>query len=123
MANSVRADSDSRQNPSGRGAKPATEAMQRGLSKAVLELRARMNWSQDDLAHEMCKMAARMGVGIKPNRISISRWENGETAPSEEHRVVLARIAGRNKDTARLAELFRAPVSAWRIVGLVRDNK
>jgi hypothetical protein len=97
--------------------------MHRGLSEAVIDLRARMEWSQQDLAREMCRTAARMGVEIRPNQVCVSRWENMETAPSAEHRMVLARVAGRHKRTEDLAELFRAPVSAWRLVGHVRLRK
>ncbi len=94
--------------------------MQKGLGRAVMDLRARMGWSQEDLAQEMCKVAARMGIEIRPNRICVLRWEKTETAPNSEHRMVLARIAARSKKTEDLAELFRAPVSAWRLVGYVK---
>jgi transcriptional regulator with XRE-family HTH domain len=94
--------------------------MHRGLSNAVIELRARTGLSQEDLANKMCKVAARMGSPIRPDRITVCRWENMDTAPNAEHRMVLARIAGQQKKTEDLAELFRAPVSAWRLVGYVK---
>src|SRR6266498_1953197 len=97
--------------------------MHRGLSEAVIDLRARMEWSQEHLANQMCKVAARNGVEINPTRRCVIRWEGMETAPSTEHRMVLARIAARHKKTADLAELFRAPVSAWRLVGHVKLRK
>ena len=96
--------------------------MHRGLSRAVLDLRARMRWGQTELADEISKGAARLGLNIKPNQVCVSRWENGETAPSQQHRMVLARIAGKNGHED-LAEFFRAPVSAWRLVGYVNRGK
>ncbi len=84
-----------------------------------MDLRARMEWGQEDLAREMCKVAAKMGSDIRPNRICVLRWENGEAAPNEHHRVVLARIAARERKTEDLAQLFRAPVSAWRLAAYV----
>lgn len=92
--------------------------MHRGLSRAVVDLRARMRWGQEDLADEITKVAAKMGVPITPNRICVSRWENMETAPSQQHRMVLSRIAAKNGHED-LAEFFRAPVSLWRLVGYV----
>ena len=103
--------------------KKTTEAMHRGLSEAVIDLRARMEWSQEFLANEMCKVATRTGIEISPTRRCVIRWESMETAPSSEHRMVLARIAARHKKTEDLAELFRAPVSAWRLVGHVKLRK
>ena len=102
--------------------KPTINAMQRGLSRAVVDLRARLQWGQEDLAREITKMAAKMRVAIAPNRICVSRWENGETAPSPEHRMVLARISAKHGHED-IAELFRAPVSAWRLVGRMRDEQ
>lgn len=101
------------------GVKRTTDAMRRGLSRAVVDLRARMRWSQEDLAREISKLATKMGVAITPNRICVTRWENCETAPSQQHRMVLARIAARHGHED-IAELFRAPISAWRLVGYVK---
>ena len=92
--------------------------MQRGLSRAVIDLRARMRWGQTELADEISKGAARLGLTIKPNQVCVSRWENSETAPSQPHRMVLAKIASKNGHED-LAAFFRAPVSAWRLVGYV----
>jgi hypothetical protein len=78
-----------------------------------------MRWGQTELSDEIGKGAARAGLDIKPNQVCVSRWENCETAPSQQHRMVLARIAAKNGHED-LAELFRAPLSAWRLVGNVR---
>jgi hypothetical protein len=102
-----------------RGLKRTTDAMRRGLGRAVVDLRARMRWGQTDLADEISKGAARRGLTIKPNQVCVSRWENCETAPSQQHRMVLAKIATKN-GRQDLAEFFRAPVSAWRLVGYVK---
>ena len=84
--------------------------MHRGLGKSVLELRARMHWGQEDLA-------LRLGEIMEaPDRFVISRWENCSQAPSPIYRVALARIAAKHKHDD-LAETFRAPRSAWRLVG------
>jgi hypothetical protein len=99
--------------------KKTTDAMRRGLSRAVVDLRARMRWGQTDLADEITKCAAKMGISLKPNQVCISRWENRETAPSQQHRMVLAKIAAKHSHED-LAEFFRAPISAWRLVGYVK---
>lgn len=97
----------------------STDAMRRGLSLAVVELRARLGWGQEDLAQAITRQGARLNLTLAPDRITISRWENRERSPSPEHRMVLARIAvGHGHED--LAELFRAPVSAWRLVGVVK---
>ncbi len=101
--------------------KTTTDAMHRGLSRAVVDLRARMRWGQEDLANEITKWAAKMRVPITPTRRCILRWEHCETAPSAQHRMVLARIAAKHGHED-LAELFRAPVMAWRLVGLIKDE-
>lgn len=98
----------------------ATEAMHRGLGRAVGQLRARMQWGQADLAKEINKHASRMNIVLTPDQGTISRWESGDKAPSPRHRMVLARIAAKHKATEDLAEIFRAPVSAWRLVGTVK---
>lgn len=98
--------------------KSTTDAMHRGLGRAAMDLRAKMEWSQADLANEIAKMAIKMRVPIRPTQVSVCRWETGETSPSPQHRMILARIASRDKRTGHLADLFRASASAWRVVGL-----
>ena len=103
--------------------KNTIDAMQRGLGRAVMDLRAGMGWGQTDLAHEIAKTAARlMIICLKPTQVCVSRWETGDSAPSQQYRMVLARIAAKDKKTAHLVELFCAPVSAWRLVGLCRKR-
>ena len=99
--------------------KKTTDAMQRGLSRAVVALRERMRWGQMDLATELTKQGARAKIAMTPTQGTISRWEHGEQAPSAPHRMALARVAAKygHED---LAEVFRAPVSAWRLVGRVK---
>jgi transcriptional regulator with XRE-family HTH domain len=62
----------------------------------------------------------RVGLMPAPSQETISRWENGEQAPSPAYRMALARVAAKYKTTEDLAELFRAPISAWRLVGHVK---
>lgn len=97
--------------------------MHRGLRKAVLDLRERMRWGQEDLANEMTKVAARMRIPITPTQACVSRWESGHTAPNEQHRAVLAKIAARDERTKHLAELFRAPLSHWRMAAYLWPTK
>jgi hypothetical protein len=78
------------------GVRLTTEGMHRWLARAVVELRARMGWGEVDLADQITKYAARLNLDGRPNQVCVSRWENGETAPSQQHRMVLARIAAKN---------------------------
>ncbi|HEX7970698.1 MAG TPA: hypothetical protein VF501_00505 [Thiobacillus sp.] len=104
--------------------KQTTDAMHRGLRKAVVDLRERMRWGQEDLANEITKVAAKMKIPISPNRRCVIRWEAGEAAPDPQHRAVLARIAARDPRTEDLAELFRAPLAHWRLAAYVQlDSK
>src|SRR5689334_12101619 len=99
--------------------KRTTEAMHQGLSRAVVELRARMKWGQADLAQAIQLQGSRVHLILTPDQGTISRWERCQSAPSQQHRMVLSRISSKNGHED-LAELFRAPVSAWRLVGHVR---
>jgi hypothetical protein len=99
--------------------KKTTDAMHRGLSRAVVELRARMRWGQADLARQITKQGTRARVALEPDRETISRWEHGEQAPSPIYRMALARVASKHGQED-LAELFRAPIIAWRLVGHVK---
>jgi hypothetical protein len=94
--------------------------MHKGLSRAVVELRARMRWGQEDLAQHISKHGDGGGVMVAPSREVISRWENCSQAPSPMYRAALARICVKYKHHD-LVETFRAPVSAWRLVGHVND--
>ena len=98
--------------------KRTTDAMKRGLSDAVVELRARMQWGQMELASQIRAQGRRLRVELLPTQETISRWENGGQAPSPEYRMVLSKIAAKHRHED-LAELFRAPISAWRLVGTV----
>jgi transcriptional regulator with XRE-family HTH domain len=100
--------------------KKTTEAMHRALGKAVAELRARMKWSQEDLAHQISQHGNRVGLMLEPSVGMISRWEHGEQAPSPAYRMALARIAGKSEGTEDLAELFRAPMISWHLVAHVK---
>ncbi len=85
-----------------------------------------MRWGQKDLACEISKHGVRAKVKLAPDQRAVSRWERGAIAPSPLARMALARIAMKYKHED-LAQLFRAPVSAWRLVGHVkfglRDEK
>ncbi len=92
--------------------------MHKGLGRAVVELRARMRWGQQDLALNISRHG---GVGVvmaAPGQGAISRWENGTQAPSPIYRAALARIAAKHGHND-LVDTFRAPTSAWRLVSHV----
>ena len=99
--------------------KRTTEAMHRGLGRAVAELRARMRWGQVDLAHHISRHGSRVGLTLAPAQEMISRWERCEQAPSPVYRTALAKLAAEYGHDD-LAELFRAPISAWWLVGYVK---
>jgi transcriptional regulator with XRE-family HTH domain len=103
--------------------KETTEAMSRGLGKAVLELRRRMHWVQAELARQIGMHGSGGHSMSAPTVQMISAWEHGEHAPSHEYRGALARIAVKHKVTKDLAETFRAPRVAWRLVGRVKLGK
>ena len=87
-----------------------------GLSRDVCELRKRMEWSQVELAHAIDKH----GVGTT-DPWTISRWERGVESPSPGHRTALAKIAEKHKHHG-LADIFRAPTIAWRLVARLKDD-
>jgi hypothetical protein len=99
--------------------KKTTDAMHRGLGRAVVELRARMRWGQMDLAHHISRHGSRGGLMVAPSQEVISRWENCSQAPSPIYREALARLCAKYRHED-LAETFRAPISAWRLVGHVK---
>ncbi len=101
-----------------RSVRRTTDAMRRGLGRAVVELRARMRWGQAELAEQISRHGGR-GRLLVPSQEVISRWENGTQAPSPAYRLALGRVAAKHGHED-LAELFRAPISAWRLVGHVR---
>ena len=88
--------------------------MHAGLSSAVCELRRRMEWSQVELAHAIDKHGAR-----KTDHGTVSRWERGGESPSPAHRTALAKIAEKHKHDG-LADIFRAPTIAWRLVARLK---
>ena len=82
------------------------------IGHATCELRRRLEWSQEQLAEALTK------YGEATHPVTVSRWERGVDSPSPEKRSVLGRIADR-RDHADLAEVFRAPMSAWRLASYV----
>jgi transcriptional regulator with XRE-family HTH domain len=92
--------------------------MQKGLGRAVLELRARMGWGQQDLAQNISRHGGVCGVMTAPGQGAISRWENGTQAPSPIYRAAMARLAAKHGHND-LVDTFRAPMSAWRLVAHV----
>jgi DNA-binding transcriptional regulator YiaG len=92
--------------------KRATEAMHATLGRAVRELRSRMKLSQ----LEMAALITKHGSATHPE--TVSKWERGVDGPSPAKRFALAKIAS-GASSEDLAELFRAPIIAWRLVGRV----
>ena len=101
-----------------RGVKNTRDAMHRCLGGAVNELRSRMKWGQLELARQIGGHGEGGGAMSEPSPEVISRWENYTQSPSPVYRAALARIAAESK-YEDLAEMFRAPMIAWRLVGHV----
>ena len=98
-----------------------TMAMRAQLRLAVVELRARMQWGQADLAREINKYDRKATAGKTLHREIVARWEAGNDAPSPNRRMALAKIAGKYRHED-LADIFRAPVIAWRLVARLKCN-
>jgi hypothetical protein len=93
--------------------KRTTEVMHAELSKAVCELRRRLEWSQAEIGQALSK------YGQATHRFTVSRWERGLETPYPEKRAALAKIAD-SAGHEDLAAIFRAPIVAWRLVGRLR---
>ncbi len=87
-----------------------TQAMHAWLGKAVNDLRRRQDWSQEELARAIDHYGGRV-----TDHVTVSRWERGIDAPSPVKRSALGKIAAKN-GYEDLADIFRAGVSAWRLV-------
>jgi hypothetical protein len=76
-----------------------------------------------NLTTEVAKWESKAKLEVMPHRITIWRWESGEASPSPEYRMLLGRMAMKHGHQD-LAEVFRAPISVWRVVAHVklRDN-
>lgn len=88
------------------------------LGWAVLELRARLRRSQEELAREINRYTTGGERIPTPHRVTISRWESGDRTPSSIHSLALAKIAARHgyKD---LVKMYRASLDAWELARLV----
>ena len=95
--------------------KYTTELMHAEIGRASCELRRRLEWSQEQLAEAMTK------GGQYTHPITVSRWERGVDSPCPEKRFMLAKIA-QGKRQEDLADLFRAPMCAWRLVSYLRRS-
>jgi hypothetical protein len=91
----------------------------KALAWAIAELRARMRWGQEDLAHEINRFAngSESRRVRRPDHKDISRWENGEYAPAEVYRRTLGKIAEKHK-YHDLAKMFRAAPETWVVAAL-----
>jgi transcriptional regulator with XRE-family HTH domain len=89
----------------------------KALAWAVVELRARMRWGQEDLAHAINRFANGDARVRRPDHKDISRWENGEYAPASVHRRALGKIAEKYK-YPDLAKIFRAAPVSWEVAAL-----
>src|SRR5690242_8688922 len=96
----------------GRCLRKTTEIMHAHIGNAVVELRRRLNWSQEDLADKMRKH------GRPLHGPTVCKWEKGKDSPSPENRMVLAKLSTK-EGHEDLAALFRAPIVAWRLVALL----
>jgi len=87
-----------------------TQARHRELGAAVVDLRLRMRWGQEDLAEQVKREALRARMKLEPSQGTISRWEQRQQSPSPTYSMVLARLATRHGHDD-LAERFRARVA------------
>ncbi len=87
-----------------------THAMHTWLGKAVNDLRRRQDWSQEELARAIDQHGGRATA-----HMIVSRWERCIDAPSPVKRLALGKIAAKHGHDD-LADIFRAGVSAWRLV-------
>lgn len=98
--------------------KKATEAMHRHVGRAITELRRTMNWSQEELAHEIRRHRTGL-IMQEPTKDMVSKWEHGIKAPASEYRTALARIAAKDKATEDLAPIFLASIATWQVVSRI----
>lgn len=96
---------------------PTSKVMRRHIGRTISALREHMRVGQAEFARALGKYTE----GRPPDQAQISRWERGEVLPSPAHRAALARLAEKHKKE-ELAEVLRAPVSAWRLVALVEKH-
>ena len=92
--------------------KDTTELMHAEIGRAICELRRRMEWSQEQLANAMTKN------GQYTHPVTVSRLGTRIDSPSPEKRMILTRMT-HSKGHEDLADLFRAPLSAWRLASYV----
>ena len=94
----------------------------KALGWAVVELRARMQWGQEDLAHEINRLTYHPEEGRvpRPNQQQISDWENGKHAPGRLHRWALGKIA-RSHNHDDLADVFCANDASLRVAELLHS--
>jgi transcriptional regulator with XRE-family HTH domain len=94
--------------------------MHQTVGKAITELRRVMNWSQEELAHELDKHAKQKRTLQEPTAKMVSKWEAGTHSPAPEHRVTLARLAKGQKATEDLVPIFLASTTGWNLVARVK---
>jgi len=87
-----------------RGAmKPTTDAMHRGLSRAVLDLRARMRWGQLDLAEQIGKHGGRV-IDVAGGKIVVE-----EPCAKDTGKKCKTTIGGEKDASAADEDLSRKP--------------
>ena len=94
----------------------------KAIARAVVELRTRMQWGQEDLAREIGRLTYHPVRGRlpRPDRTMIWRWESGQQPPNHIHRWALGKIARSHKHDD-LANIFCANNPCWRLVELVTE--
>jgi len=89
------------------------------LGRAVIDLRARLKWSQADLARQIHRRTKQKNEQLpEVHQETVSRWERGAQMPSITYRLALAKIATAH-DHHDLTAAFRASPDAWHLVSVV----
>lgn len=70
-------------------------AQGRTRNQRLIELRQRRGWTQEKLARELSAAAVALDLNASPDRVQISRWENGWVPwPSPTYRTLLEAVFG-----------------------------
>jgi transcriptional regulator with XRE-family HTH domain len=99
----------------------AKDLIHKTLAWAMVELRTRMQWNQGQLAQYIHRYSSGRERLPLPSQQLVSRWENGDSAPSLHYRLALAKMA-RGQGHDDLAVIFEAAPVAWKLAAVVVNS-